>query len=281
MAGDHFKKALELAKIHSTRKPANRPQRIVQPLKNPVKTHSTTGKDFRNLVYKQTRIQAISRERLRENRVIAGFPDEPNSSQFRILRTQVMQELHEHDWNSLAITAAHSDAGKSLIAANLAVSLSLMTNITVLLVDLDLRKPTIHRYFDLDITQGIYEHLTQDVPIEDILINPGMERLVILPGSQPTESSSELLASQKALYMLDEIRNRYDSRIILYDLPPLVGLDDAMVVLPKIDTALLVVEANKTTEAELSQSMQVLDDHPFMGIVFNKADQLDVFQYGY
>lgn len=281
MAGDHFKKALELARIHSSRKPVNRPQRIVRQLTNSDSNLARHKQDFRNLKYQHTRVQAINPQSLRENRVIAGLPDEPNSSQFRILRTQVMHELQEHGWNSLAITAAHSNAGKSLIVANLAVSLSLLTNITVLLVDLDLRKPSIHRYFNLDVKHGIYEHLTQGIPIKDVLVNPGIKRLVVLPGSEPTNSSSELLASQQAQDMLDEIQSRYQSRIILYDLPPLLGLDDAMVVLPKIDTALLVVEANKTTEAELTQSMQILDDHPFMGIVFNKADQLDILQYGY
>lgn len=281
MTSDHFKKALELARIHSTRKPANRPQSVVRQLANTKADPNKTKHDFRNLKYKHTHVQPIKSHRLRENRVIAGLPDEPNSSQFRILRTQVIQELQENGWNSIAITAAHSDAGKSLIAANLAVSLSLMTNITVLLVDLDLRKPSIHRYFDLNIKHGVYDHLTLGTPIENILINPGIDRLVILPGSKPTNISSELLASQQAQDLLDEIQHRYESRVILYDLPPLVGVDDAMVVLPKIDTSLLVVEANKTTEAELHQSMQILDGHPFMGVVFNKADQLDVLQYGY
>ncbi|HHJ21104.1 MAG TPA: exopolysaccharide biosynthesis protein [Gammaproteobacteria bacterium] len=281
MASDHFKKALELARIHNTRSPANRPRKVVRRLDDSIPYQNTPGEDFRNLTYKHTRIQAISPEQLRENRIIASFPDEPNSSQFRILRTQVIQKLRENNWNSLAITAAHSDAGKSLIAANLAVSLSLMTNITVLLVDLDLRKPSIHRYFNLDVKEGIYEHLTQGIPLENILINPGIERLVVLPGSEATSNSSELLASREALDMLDEIQNRYESRIILYDLPPLIGLDDAMVVLPRIDSSLLVVEANKTTEAELGQSMQILDQHPFVGIVFNKVDQLDIHQYRY
>ncbi len=281
MASDHFKKALELARNHNLRKPNSRSRKVTHAFEHYKNLEPQSTNDFKNLHYTKTRIQSVSPEYLRENRVIAGFPDEPNSNQFRILRTQVMQELNENDWNSVAITAAHPNAGKSLVAANLAVSLSLMTNITVLLVDLDLRKPSVHQYFGLNIKQGLYEHLTKGVPLDNILINPGLDRLVILPGSKPTSGSSELLASKETLMMLDEIRNRYQSRIILYDLPPLVGFDDAMVVLPKIDTAFLVVEANKTTEAELQQSMQVLDDHPFMGYVFNKADQLDLIHYGY
>ncbi|HEB55497.1 MAG TPA: exopolysaccharide biosynthesis protein [Gammaproteobacteria bacterium] len=281
MASDHFKKALELARINTSRSSANRPRKVAKRLNDSISNQAISENDFKNLTYHKTQVQPVSPKQLRENRIIAGFPNEPNSSQFRILRTQVIQELRENGWNSVAITAAHSDAGKSLIAANLAVSLSLMTNITVLLVDLDLRKPSIHRYFDLDVEKGIFEHLTQGIPLENILINPGFERLVILPGSEPTNSSSELLASREAVDMLDEIKNRYESRVILYDLPPLLGIDDAMVILPHIDSSLLVVEANKTTEVELNQSLQVLEDHPLIGIVFNKADQLDVLQYGY
>ncbi len=281
MATDHFKRALELARRQGKKSASEQARNVIHRINDPIGLKSQYTDDFQHLEYTHTQIQTISEQHLRDNRVIAGFPDDPNSSPFRILRTQLMQELRQHELNSIAITAAHSGAGKSLVAANLAVSLSLMTNITVLLVDLDLRNPSIHHYFDIDVKYGLYDYLTDAIPLKNILVNPGIDRLVVLPGSKPTSGSSELLATKEALNLIDEICSRYASRIILFDLPPLIGLDDALVVLPKIDASIFVVEANKTTEAELQQSMQILEDHHLLGTVFNKADQLDIRHYGY
>ncbi len=280
MATDHFKKALDLARIRSAKTGTIQSKKVAT-FKHKKSLHENENSSFTAIKYQKTQVQPVSHEYLRKNRVIAGFTDQQNSSQFRILRTQILQKLKENDWNTLAITSAHCDAGKSLVASNLAVSLSMLTNITVLLVDLDLRNPSIHKYFDINTELGIYDHLAGNTPIENILVNPGISRLVVLPGSKPVQNSSEILASSQTLELLDEIKNRYKSRIILYDLPPLVGIDDAMVVLPKIDTSILVVEANKTTAHDITQAMQVLEKHHLLGFVFNKADKLDVKQYGY
>lgn len=285
MSTEHFKKALELAKKNRGK---NQPaQTLIRPRtkswnrNNHRQTVDQTTDDIVNIQYQFTKIYETQPEILRENRIIAGFHDDPRSTPFRILRTQIHQALKENHWNTLAITAPHSRAGKTFVSANLAISMSLMANQTVLLVDLDLRNPSIHKYFGLETEYGIYDYLTNDVSLQQIMINPGLERLVLLPGSTPTRTSSELLATRKAQELLDEIRTRYPTRIIIYDLPPLIGMDDAMVVLPKIESSLLVVEANRTTADDVTKSLKILEDSNLLGTVFNKADDAEIVQYGY
>jgi len=285
MSIEHFKKALELAKknrgMNQQTKTLIRPRTKTWHRNNHQQTVTHTNDDIATIRYQFTKIYETHPEVLRENRIIAGFHDDPRSTPFRILRTQIHQALKENQWNTLAITAPHSQAGKSFVSANLAISMSLMANQTVLLVDLDLRNPSLHKYFGLETKYGLYDYLTTEVSLQQIIVNPGIERLVLIPGSTPTRTSSELLATRKAQDLLDEIRTRYPTRIIIYDLPPLIGMDDALVVLPKIETSLLVVEANRTTADDVTKSLKILKDSNLLGTVFNKADDAEIVQYGY
>ena len=283
MSTEHFRKAIELAKKRQT-KHRNNP--IISPRSNTwqgLHRHNERqiSEEILDIKYQFTKVQKSSNEILQNNRLIAGFHDDPRSTPFRILRTQVLQALQQNNWNTIAVTAPHSRAGKTFVSANLAISLSLISNQTVLLVDLDMRNPSIHKYFGLEVEHGIYDYFANSIPLETILINPGLERLVLLPGSTPTRKSSELLASSKAQDFISDIKQRYSSRIVIFDLPPLIGMDDALVVLPRVESTLLVVEANRTTAADVTKSMKILEDHQLLGTVFNKADEAEIVQYGY
>ena len=283
MSTEHFRKAIELAKKRQNKQRNNS---IIPPRSNHwqgFQRHKErqNTEEILDIKYQLTKIQQSPIEVLRNNRLIAGFHDDPRSTPFRILRTQVQQALQQNNWNTIAVTAPHSRAGKTFVSANLAISLSLISNQTVLLVDLDMRNPSLHKYFGLEIEYGIYDYFANNIPLESILINPGLERLVLLPGSTPTRKSSELLASSKAQDFIIELKQRYSSRIVIFDLPPLIGMDDALVVLPRVESTLLVVEANRTTAADVTKSMKILEDYQLLGTVFNKADDAEIVQYGY
>ena len=188
----------------------------------------------------------------------------------------------KNNWNSLAITAATQGAGKSLIAANLAISISLEVNHTVLLVDLDLRRPSIHKYFGFEPEYGLHDYLIDDINVKDILVNPGFERLVLLPGKGTTYDSSELISTPKMMQLVEELKHRYKSRIVIFDLPPLLALDDSLVFIPHVDSALMVVENGKNTEDEVVQSLKLLEHTNLIGTVLNKVDEgKPKYYYGY
>ena len=226
-----------------------------------------------NITYDQTKIIKSDANVYVENRLIAGLKNDPRNTPFRMLRAQVLQQLREHNWNTLAINGATQGAGKTFVATNLAVSIALEVNQTVLLVDLDLRRPSVHKYFGFEPEYGLLDYLQDDIPVKDILINPGIERLVLLPGKGSTDEASEKISSPKMLRLVDELKSRYNSRIIIFDLPPLLSVDDAWLFLPHVDAALLVVENGKNTEEEVIKSLEILKRTNYIGTVLNKADE--------
>jgi protein-tyrosine kinase len=221
--------------------------------------------------YSATRLIEPPLKALSHNRVIAGEIDDPRVEAYRQLRSLVLAKLKRHNWQSLALTSAHENAGKTLTAVNLAISISQEANQTVLLVDLDLRKPNVHTTLGIDIKKGIVDHLMHEEPIENILLNPGYPRLVVLPGLPQGHYSSEILTSSRMKTFMKDITGRYPDRIIIFDLPPLLRNDDAMVFVPSADACLFVVEDGATTPEDIERSMQLLDHSKLIGTVLNKA----------
>jgi capsular exopolysaccharide synthesis family protein len=181
--------------------------------------------------------------------------------------------MRENDWASLGITGPSSGIGKSLIATNLAISISYEVNQTVLLVDVDLRNPTIHKYFNFAPEYGLLDYLNGEADLSELFVNPVYKRLVLLPGRGTSSASSELLSSPRMTNLVKDLKSKYRSRIIIFDLPPLLNVDDAMVFLPNVDSTLLVVENGKNTESEVHHSMRLLEGTNLIGTVLNKADE--------
>jgi capsular exopolysaccharide synthesis family protein len=263
---DRIKKALDKSRSKRRQSPLQRVQVAVD-------SKSETDHAFEQIDYTQTRHIKVPQGVLSENRLIAGNRTDPRATSFRMLRTQVLHALRENGWTSLGITGPSKGTGKSLVAANLAISISHEVNQTVLLVDVDLRRPSIHKYFDFEPEQGLLDYLQGDASLENLLVNPAFQRLVLLPGRGATTESSELLSSPRMINLVKELKSRYESRIIIFDMPPLLDLDDAMVFLPNVDSALLVVENGRNTQSEVQKSMRLLGSTNLIGTVLNKADE--------
>jgi protein-tyrosine kinase len=221
--------------------------------------------------YSATRLIEPSEVGLSHNRVIAGEISDPRVEAYRQLRSLVLDNMKRNNWHTLAITSAHENAGKTLTAVNLAISISQEASQTILLVDLDLRKPDVHNTLGIDIEKGIVDHLIRDEPIENVLLNPGYPRLVVLPGLPQGRHSSEILSSPRMKTFMEDITNRYPDRIIIFDLPPLLRNDDAMVFVPSVDACLYVVEDGVTRPDDIERSMQLLKHSQVMGTILNKA----------
>lgn len=221
--------------------------------------------------YSATRKIEAPAATLSRNRIIAGDILDPRVEVYRQLRSQVLSEMKRRNWRSLALTSAQENAGKTLTAVNLAISISQEENQTVLLVDLDLRKPSVHTTLGIEITKGIVDHLIHEEPLENILLNPGYPRLVVLPGLPQGHHSSEILSSPQMKSFMDDITGRYPDRIIIFDLPPLLRNDDAMVFVPSADACLFVVEDGVTQPDEIERSIQLLNHSQLIGTILNKA----------
>mgnify|MGYP003642453883 CR=1 FL=1 len=229
--------------------------------------------DVSDIAYKETKVITLDHAYLEKQKVLSGTESEDISQAYKLLRTQVLQKLKFNDWNSLAIVSPKSGNGKTLTALNLAISLSQEVKHSVLLVDLDLKKPSVHSLLGLTLEFGITDYLLRDEPLSKILINPNIERLVILGGREVLEHSSEALGAPKLIRLVEELKERYPNRIIIFDLPPMLISDDAIVFAPYVDAVLLVVEEGKTTAEEIQRCKELLDGKPLIGSVLNKGEE--------
>lgn len=226
-----------------------------------------------NIQYSVTKISEPDAAALRQNRIIFDETDKFGLTAYKMLRTQILQRMSAKGWNALAVTSPSPGDGKTITSINLAVSLAREIHKTVLLVDMDLRNPSIHRYFGLHINRGIGDYLLKGVPMSEVLVHPQIDKLVLLPGKESIENSSEILGSPAMGDLVQELKSRYPSRIVIFDMPPILSSDDALSFSPYIDAFLLVIRNGKTTQAELEHSMEMLRNTPIIGTVLNCAEE--------
>lgn len=231
-----------------------------------------------SIVYSKTKSIANQEEALRQRRILTGH-NSPFGDVYKILRTQVLHRLRENGWNMLGVTSPRDGEGKTLTAINLAIATATEPTQTVLLVDADLRAPQVHEEFGLEQGAGLTEFLLDGRPIEELLLHPGLGRMIILPGGRGTEQSAEVLASPRMVALGKELKHRYASRVVIFDLPSVLDRADVLDFGPQLDALLLVIEDGKTSEPDLQQAVQMLEGCvPILGTVLNKVghDQLSV-----
>jgi len=232
------------------------------------------------IVYSRTRTIPVTEDVWRRNRVIIPRERGPAVDAYRVLSTQVLQRLRENRWNAVAVVSAGFREGKTMTAVNLAISLSMEVGHTVLLVDADLRNPGVHRYFEVPAEPGLSEHLLDGVPLEQILFNPGIEGLVVLPGGRPLHTSSELLGSRKMQLLVEELKRRYPSRVVLFDLPPVLSAADAIAFSPHVDATIMVVEEGRTSGEDVVRAAELLESANLIGTVLNNSSQSGLHEEG-
>ena len=197
--------------------------------------------------YTKTVVYAPRPELLESNRIVNPSQSDPAAAAFRMLRTQVLQRMDSRGWRSVAVLSPNANDGKTTTAINLAISLANDHRHTVLLVDCDLKQPAIAATLGISPIVGLNDVLCGKAQVEQCLYHPdGFERLVVLPASAGLDNSSEALSGPRGRELVAELRERYPERIILYDLPPIMGADDALAFLPLIECGLMVVAEGAT-----------------------------------
>jgi capsular exopolysaccharide synthesis family protein len=229
--------------------------------------------DGQEVVHKEIKTVQPSQEILRENRIISSFQQESLVDSYRVLRTHVLRRMKQNNWRSLGVTSAAPGVGKTLTAINLSISIVMDPNCAVILVDADLRRPNIHKFLGLKPEHSIGDYINTEIAIEDLLINPGIERLVILPSQKQMKNSSDFIASPNMVHLIQDLKSRYSSYLMIFDLPPVLVGDDVIAVASLLDAALLVVEDGKTKADELARSVELLKDVNIVGTVLNKSTE--------
>ena len=231
-----------------------------------------SGHGDSEISYTDTRVIPLDSEYLIKNRIVSYNKLDQVSKGFDILRTQIINKMLENGWRTIAITSPIQGCGKSMVSINLAMSIAHHTNRTALLVDFDLRQPSISKYLGLPTDISLNEVITNEATISEALVNPGLERLVILPISKPVINSSEVLSSRKVFHLIGELRDRYAERIVIFDMPPILGGDDVLTMMPQVDCVLVVVGDGMVSKSQLTESMRHIDPGKVLGTVLNKVE---------
>jgi len=216
-------------------------------------------------------IDPVSLER---HRIIAGSKEDPRAAYFDILRTQVLQEMRKNGFRTLALTSPMPACGKTTIAVNLALSIAKLAEPTILLGDLDLRRPKIGEYLGLRTDHGLSDFLEGRVALEGVLVDPGIARLLVLPNTKVYRNAAEMLTTPAMKSLVEALKSDDTARVNLFDLPPMLPTDDTIAFLPQVDCVLLVVEDGSTKKSELEETLRLLDRTALLGVVLNKSDMI-------
>jgi protein-tyrosine kinase len=220
--------------------------------------------------YTTSRSVRLVPDTMLSNRCVGFFHDAPEVEHYRLLRTQILHRAKERGGNSLMVTSSVPGEGKTLTAINLAFTFAREFKQTVLLVDCDLRQQKIHEYLGYASEKGLIDYLLDDTPVADLITWPGMEKLTLISGGRTAIGSSELLGSPRMKDLVDDMKNRYPDRFIIFDVPPVLSAADALAFAPIIDHILVVVRSGSTSIRDLRKSLQLLPKEKIMGLVLNK-----------
>lgn len=228
--------------------------------------------------------RAASPSRLDGRLVAATASHSLAAEQFRALRTRLKQAENGRSVRAIVITSPNKGDGKSLTAANLALTMSQEFQQRVLLVDGDLRRPAVHRLFGVSEGPGLSDVLTGRATLDDAIVSLADQELSLLPAGTLPNHPAELLGSAAMRRLLDTLRTRYDRVII--DMPPVAPLADLHIVAPMADGVLMIVRAGVTPKPAIERALAGLDKSRVLGLVLNEtgghaSDRHTYEGYGY
>ena len=223
----------------------------------------------------------LDRERLRDNRVFLGIERESVAMAYKVLRTKVYQELNKHGWGTVGVTSSNQAEGKSLTALNLAMGLAGSVYQTVILLDFDMRRPSLAKKLDFSPKYGLSDYYINDVPLEKIAIRIAGSDLILIPGKNSLDDASEWIASHKTEQLFEELAEMFPSHFKVVDLPPVLAVDDVMAFGSNMDCCLVVASEGMTRKEELEETLRILEFNNVLGVILNKSGEAQMGRYYY
>ena len=204
------------------------------------------------------------------NRFMCYFPDADVLENYTQLRTQILQKTREKGWNTIMVTSAGPRTGKTLTAVNLSLTFAKTCEDTVLLVDCDLRNQTICKDMGIASEKGLADIIIDGVPMNNVMIWPGIDKMTVISGGRSIKGSSELLGSPQMAAVVSEMKKRYSDRYVFFDVPAALNVADALTFAPLVDCILIVIEEGKTTHKEIRMMLNMFQREKILGYVVNK-----------
>jgi exopolysaccharide/PEP-CTERM locus tyrosine autokinase len=225
-----------------------------------------------------------------ENPFVATLkdPHSPVSEEYRKLKSVVSAYAHRDGFNNvIMVTSSVSSEGKSLTSLNLAITLAQEFDHTVLLIDADLRKPSLDGYLGIKRAKGLSEYLAGGVELGELLVKTGIGRLTLLPAGTPVKNPVEFFSSQMMKEFIREIKTRYPDRFIIIDTPPVLPFAETRSLAAIADGVVFVVREGQATPESIAEGIKSFDSKKFIGVVYNDATVANLnghyhyYYYGY
>jgi capsular exopolysaccharide synthesis family protein len=277
---EHIKKAIERARLERQHLVLHGPSPDAARALGPVSP--IAGVAAEPAPAPPAQIVAMDRHHLQAMRIVAFDAAEARSTHFDMLRTQVLQRMDAASCQTVAVTSPRSGCGKTVTAVNLALSVARQSEQSVLLVDLDMRKPQVARYLGLQPAAGVHDVVSGKCKLSEAILVPDLcgHRLAVLASPNPIASPTEHLVSSAMKTTVARLKKDLGRRIIVFDLPPMLSSDDFLAFLPQVDCALLVASAGESTMHDIAECERLIDPEKFLGCVLNKvADTEDAYAY--
>jgi receptor protein-tyrosine kinase/non-specific protein-tyrosine kinase len=199
-------------------------------------------------------------------------PHSPNAEEFRKMKSALVKLTRGDTFkNTIMVTSALPHEGKSITALNLAVSLAQEFDHTVLLVDADLRRPSINRYLNIDHEPGFSDCLLGEADISEAIIGTGIGRLSVITSGRIIANPVELFTSQRIHTLIDEMKHRYPDRYIIFDTPPVLPFAETRTLAHLVDGVLFVVKERLASQENIREAIDALKGCELLGMVYNDA----------
>jgi receptor protein-tyrosine kinase len=213
------------------------------------------------------------------------------ADEFRVIKRPIIKNAHwksgskTERGNRVMVTSALPGEGKTFISINLALSIALEVDSTVLLVDADVANPNIARVMNLPPSKGLMDLLTDDrLEVGDVLLKTNVDKLSLLPAGTPHPRATEMLASQAMANLVAEMASRYPDRILVFDSPPLLVTTEARVLASHMGQIVMVVESDRTSQTAVTRAIETIESCPIVLMVLNRAPRSEIgsyYGYGY
>ena len=210
--------------------------------------------------------------------VAPDMPHSPVAQEFRIIKRPLIANVQgksgvsPNNANLVMVTSAVAGEGKSFCAFNLAMSIAMEFDSTVLLVDADVARPSLLRMLRLPDSRGLLDVLTRDdADLSEVILRTNVEKLSLLPAGSPHERATELLASDAMSRLVEELATRYPDRIVVFDSPPLLLTTESPALAAHMGQIVMVVEAERTSVSAVKQALKTIEQCPIVMTVLNKS----------
>ena len=227
-------------------------------------------KEAPTLKFPEEKIETLVLPSKEETPILIVTPQSFAGEEFRKLKTQIFHRLPNPPC-SILVTSATPEEGKTMVSVNLAITISKEIHGKTILIDGDLRKPSIHLAKSKN-SKGLSNYLSDGTPLSEILVNSGIENLQIMTAGHPTNKPSELIGSKKMGELLKSLNKLGDNTYILIDSPPIISATEPTLLSKIVDGIILVVRADRTPRETIQRAVKSIDRQKIIGIVFNQID---------